>query len=68
MTTPNGYWGKAWHGRLLHFWTTNRETLCGKTHMLAHSYRNRFSFATGRCKRCQKKHAALLAEREKGAS
>ena len=62
MPTIKGYWAKAWDGYLAHFWVGDRETLCGKTHMLPHSHRGWHTRARSTCKKCQKRHAALLAK------
>jgi len=68
MTPINGYWAKAWDGYLLHFWTDYHTTLCGKTHMTPHNERSWYMRATAICKKCKKKHNALLARQEREAT
>lgn len=66
MPPIQGRWAKAWHGYLAHFWLNERTTLCGKTHMLAHSHGTWHAMARSTCKHCQKKHTALRIEQQKG--
>jgi hypothetical protein len=48
-------WGKAWGGRLNHFWLSDRETLCGKTGMYRHLYEWTHKRADRRCGVCEKR-------------
>lgn len=66
MKQIQGRWGKAWHGYLEHFWLSDRKTLCGKTHMLAHHGGTRHARGRGQCKHCRQKFPALCIERQKG--
>jgi hypothetical protein len=68
MKPSHGRWAKAWHGYLAHFWLNDRETLCGKIHMLAHSYGTWHIRYRSTCRKCKEKYGALYIERQKEAS
>ena len=56
-------WGKSWGGTLLHFWVSDRETLCGKelTRQQSHWY---YRAAKATCTVCKGRamHARDLIE------
>lgn len=62
--TVSGCWSRAWGGHRAHFWVTDKQTLCGKTHLRPHNYQQQHSLASGKCKECKERHDALLTERE----
>ena len=68
MPTIKGHWGRAQGGYLLHFWIYGARALCGQTHPTQLTDSAWLIRTRLRCKRCQKKHAALLAERGEASS
>ena len=57
MNAPSrGYWGRAWHGKVEHFWPNENRTLCGKR-LTSHGRRPRpwYQKDVSRCKECEKR-------------
>lgn len=65
MRSIQGQWAKAWGGYLAHFWTEEKKTLCGKTHLVPCRYGDWHTRARSKCKKCLRKYHALRIEREK---
>lgn len=64
MVGVDGSWLRAYSGRVLHFFVTTNETLCGKE-LVARWYTPEWQhWGYPRCKRCLKRFEALRRENE----
>lgn len=67
-TNPYGHWAIPRHGYILHFWTSARRTLCGRTGGFQSSKTEHSPKPKPKCFRCKKRLTAMTPKAKRNAT